>query len=488
MNEVLGSISRVMFNEYFKQTAYVEKSVLSARLTEIINLKQLLTYMIESKMYNIIDLNNAYSLIQNQQNNYLAFVSSLGKKMNGVAEERLVYKYMSFGLIEYYSSIVDSILGCIEIVPYFKMNVVEKYFKKYFYIQLKRLQKLFDWILNEYLEDEKTKETEMISNGTFNRKTQTVILKKKIEILKTKKDVKNILMEFNGFKTQLDQYQATLMPPVSLHLRINDFKDDRNNSPDPDTDTDEYKWNEASQVFYNGGGNEKNKLLVNTDILSVDSSGTVLTGRTRADWSNKYPRVVTKMNVSSGSRGIPFERIYNTKFYPDADIISNYMSLAPNIMNNKGTMIMTYGYSGTGKSATLFGVIENPAKGITAKSGILQTTMDQIENATIWFRVFEIYGLGTQFDFEWNPSTAENLDDIRANPKFYQMIIHHNLESTGGKLKNKGQVPITNQADMFAYIMNMQYPRDADENELQFQLPNPKCKTMDFLLKCELHS
>ena len=450
IREVISTVSQVMFADDFLNTSFMKTSDIKQRFSETAQQYQQLQYMISAKLYSIADLGSSYSLRINQLNNYQAFVLSIGKEIQGINQQKLIYKYMSFGLIEYYLGIVESILSCIEGVPFSKLSDIEQYFKKYFYIQLKRIQKFFRWIMYDYLEEKKRVEDNYFINRTV-PENYVRILRKKIELIDTSGDAKNVFEEFNELKSQLDQYQATLMPPVSLHLRINDFKLG-DADPDP-SDPTKYKWNLQNQVFYNEDGADKNRLLVNSNIVASASR------KTAATLEKSYPEVLNKMNSSSKQKGIRFERIYNTKDYPDADIISNYMSLAPNIMNQTGTMIMTYGYSGVGKSATLFGVQANPAKGIDEKSGILQTTMDQLENITnIYFRVFEIYGLGTQFDYYWNPKANETTPNLIPDPSFYQMLIHHNI-GQNGELKDYGQVPITNQYDIFSYIMNMTDPR-----------------------------
>jgi hypothetical protein len=68
----------------------------------------------------------------------------------------------------------------------------------------------------------------------------------------------------------------------------------------------------------------------------------------------------------------------------------------PNFLSkNQSIMMMTYGYSGVGKTYTLFGDNKNP--------GILQKTLSSIQGASaIYTRTYEIYGLALPYKAYWS--------------------------------------------------------------------------------------
>nr|URM62128.1 ankyrin repeat domain containing protein [Mimivirus sp.] len=259
------------------------------------------------------------------------------------------------------------------------------------------------------------------------------------------------------------------MDKVQLHLRINDFVSKNYNNElnnlsmttgkdvnfllDVDPTNQEYnrRWETGKLIFINE--NNGNNLKINFDLL--DQINKFNNPDKSKDFGIYYSSTYRKMKPVP--LGIDFERIYNTKIFPDSDVISNYMSIAPNILNNKGTVIMTYGYSGVGKSASLFGRKMDISKGIDSPSnGILQATMDQFTNIDIYFRVFEIYGLGTQYNYYWNP-TEDNY--YQCYPDFYQCIIHHVLDTSNpNTLGLVDQLAFTNRHDMLAYIMDLKNP------------------------------
>lgn len=455
LKTLIMSLSQVMFDIYFKQTAFMPPETIMTRMTELIENYKRTNNMIENKIADIAQANNKYELLNNQYTNYINFALNLGKTFSNetIQNSRQFYKRMSFGLIEFYLDIMNSILQCLETKSYNNMAELEKYLYEYHYIQIKRCYALFAWIRYEFLPQLQERENIDKNSGKFNPKRDVIALRKKIEIRDTQNIINTIFNEFNGIKDLLDDYQTTVMPKVSLHLRINDWAADTNNADpalnDYDPASKQYMDYLPKQIFRQDERNTRN-LLINFPVLNT------IRDRNAEPLQDLYSDIDEKMRESPP--GITFERIYSSHIFPDSDIISNYMSLAPNIKKSRGTVIMTYGYSGVGKSASLFGVSKDRPGG--PKAGILQTTMDQFagDKYRIYFRVFEIYGLGTQFNFYWNPSANDNTNDSLCYPDIYQILIHHNLEVAGSVLRSTGSIPITNKANVFSYIMNLQNP------------------------------
>lgn len=460
-------ISQVMFNEHYKKFAFVENSKLMEHLGVTINNFETIWKMIDTKLSDIVQKNNYHILTMGQINNYVAFTSAINKMINNENIIPKNYDQMSFGLIEYYKDIMDSILDCLKNKPYEEMAEIEAYLYVYHYITIKRCHTLFVWLREEYLSDKQREETKRrIAGEKFES-----ILKHKIKTFETKKDVNVIFREFQGLRKYLDEYSAVVMDKVQLHLRINDFVQPKYNANiaarntgvpyeeynyllDSDTEGREYdeKWNTGKLLFENE--NNGKILKVNFDLMDKINRWD---RRPQKDYNLYYNAVYKKMQTSPS--GIEFSRIYNTRIFPDSDVISNYMSIAPNISNNKGTVIMTYGYSGVGKSASLFGQKIDLNKGITTPSnGILQATMEQFSNVKIYFRIYEIYGLGTQYNYYWNPENTKG--GPKCFPNFSQCIIHHVLDSTSDPtmIKPIDRIVLTNRHDMFAYITDLENP------------------------------
>jgi hypothetical protein len=474
LKNIIDTITQVMFDENYKRFAFVDNTELLEYLSQVNNNYITIWQMIEQKIFGITAANNYHTLTLSQINGYQTFIVSLTKLFNGEPVTNKFYKRMSFGLIEYYFDILSTILNCLEAKSFDDMSDVESYLNKYHYIQIKRCYKLFWWLRYEYFRKKQSQDDDKRKNKT----PYVPILKHKIELLKTRRQVNLIFGEFQGLRKYLDDYSAVMMDKVQLHLRINDFlikeyneeliKDARDKGfpeaavefmldTDPNKDESYQKrWESNNLIFTNFRDDRKLEVSFKLmeQIYKFDHPVEPLK-KFEVYYKDVYDKMIPKFV------GVDFDRIYNTLIYPDSDIISNYMSIAPNIVNGKGTVIMTYGYSGTGKSASLFGRPADPAKGILSPSnGILQATMDQFSKVEIYFRVFEIYGLGTQYNYYWNPLTSDGT--LECFPNFTQSVIHHVIDTSDPtKLVSSDRIVFTNRHDILSYIMNLQNPKTA---------------------------
>ena len=102
-------------------------------------------------------------------------------------------------------------------------------------------------------------------------------------------------------------------------------------------------------------------------------------------------------------------------FKNNADV-TKYMTIETQLSKKKGVMLMTYGYSGTGKTFTLFG-----SSGVNKKQGMLQSTLNNIRGLDeVRFRVLELYGLGVQYPYYWESK------DIKQHIITYNLYINEN--------------------------------------------------------------
>lgn len=500
LRDIVSTVSDVMFNQHFKKFAFVNLNRLMEHTQQMVAIYTTLRGTIRSKSIDFVYKRSELTQTTTQRANYVAFQSILDKSFNGEPIDGKVYKRMSFGLIEYYYDIMTSILECLEgkyAKPFDEMSEIEHFLFLSMYIQIKRSHALFSWIKNDYvkekqrndkidLEEIDKKYAENKTKAREEKRKYNNIYRYKIETAKTTGVAFIIFMEFQTLRRYLDEYSATVMDPVQLHLRINDFEASGKNKELDDLATKkgvddiswlhethpldlEYdkKWDNNGLLFTNPKNG--NKLKVNFPLMSkIDRFDKKRIGEPEPEtknWSQLYSDVFN-LNKDANSPGIGFSRIYNTKVFPDSDIISNYMSIAANIQARKGTVLMTYGYSGTGKSASLFGKPGNAETGEPPANGILQATFDQFsaEKSTIYMRVFEIYGLGTKNNFYWNPTANfENAADKLCYPQFYQCIIEHIIDTSDPTvLKSIGQIAYTNKQDMLAYVLDFNYAASAN--------------------------
>ena len=180
---------------------------------------------------------------------------------------------------------------------------------------------------------------------------------------------KNYFFLFNLFVRILDVYQMKL-PPVANYMRIN-FNNDV-----PSGNTTFVK-------------DTKNFLKEDTILkcFNVD-----LDNRKRKDPNAKIdPDAIYK---AEAVKKIKFEEIFDPDNFQENDALAMYMGLGNMLTQGKSVMLLTYGYSGVGKTFTLFGT-----KGI---DGMLQSTLNGLSGSpAIEMKAFELYGLGVPYKFYW---------------------------------------------------------------------------------------
>lgn len=153
----------------------------------------------------------------------------------------------------------------------------------------------------------------------------------RINIRKCDGEIASRFLLFNYFKPLLDHYNASKSDTISIYARINNID------------------------------NTSNKMFTTNDNKTLHIS----------------PKLATDINT------IEFTKILDSTQYPDNGDISKYMLLDTHLSQGTGQAIITLGYSGVGKTYTLFG-----------NDGMLQSTLNNISNLKyIKFCLFEINGL-----------------------------------------------------------------------------------------------
>ena len=102
---------------------------------------------------------------------------------------------------------------------------------------------------------------------------------------------------------------------------------------------------------------------------------------------------------------IKFAEIFDPENFKENDSIPYYMGLSDSLNKGKSILILTYGYSGVGKSYTLFGSSKKEETD-GATPGMLQSTLKSLGSGIIIkVKMFELYGLGVPYKFYWeNPA------------------------------------------------------------------------------------
>jgi hypothetical protein len=270
----------------------------------------------------------------------------------------VIYLYIPKGGLTFYSRIIDDILSHFGRDHTGQNAKLFKYLEKYHSVTLIKLKNFLDGLIKK-----------MGVNDI-------------IDIRKCDGETANRFMILNYFKPILEAFRTRFQSQVSIYARINDI---------PKNILDEHC------MFTSSRDNFK-ELKINSRVCQALSSP----GHDAVKYNS-----------------VNFAEVFDSKSFSENSTISNYMSINTQISEDKGVALLTYGYSGTGKTFTLFG---NETKG-----GLLQSVLNEINNLeSVRFRLFEIYGMGIPYSYYWTDDHGmPNLNSIE------HKIIHHNLKLLG---------------------------------------------------------
>ena len=300
-----------------------------------------------------------------------------------------IYQYLSKGTVNYYRSIVEKIYNECNNDKIVKSNNVINYFYKYHYITLQLLLSFLTQLRNNWSVDinyYKTPESEVSKQTQLAEKSKNTC---KLEVIPTDKmhtdKMKKGLFIFNLFKDILDAYANNLASPIAVYLRINDFSGKVGNS--------------ILEVF---------KKIENQDKLDIgqlrlcdkyDNAVIKATSKTDLDNLDKILNDFSK---------IEFNEIYDSKGFSDNATLAMYMNIPTYLGKGKSIMMITYGYSGIGKTFTLFGKVNGDG---SVENGILQKSLLSIQNTQgIYMRTYEIYGKALPYKSYWSNLTTDKYD------------------------------------------------------------------------------
>ena len=301
---------------------------------------------------------------------YLMLISTNQLTVNNY----IIYSYINKGILQFLYRIIDDIdtrmeadSGAYEIV----------YIKKYHYVTIKLLKNFTYNII--------------IALGTDDV----------VDINASSESVRNGFHLLNHFKSILETYNRMFQNKITIYGRVNDWgKDTLEKDPNDKLFVSDYDINATNK---------------NLGRLTVQKS-------TCASYVNS--------THNTKPEEILFTEIFDTKMYPNNGIISNYMAIQTMIADGVGIALMTYGYSGVGKTFTLFGSSNIGGRSV---EGLLQSTLNSISGLMcVKFRLFELYGKGVSYPHYWQQG-LEHIDQI-----IYSYQAHMADGSLKLKMNDKG--------------------------------------------------
>lgn len=300
-------------------------------------------------------------------------------------ENYQVQQYINIGLVNFYQRLIANILERIQNKLFNntattkedkKKKIILTYFYKYHFIGLRQLEGFLKELFNFFSSDQiSTSFRDLGENPKF-----------KIHFRMFYQDDSSIpntirqgIFLFNIYKTLLDFYFREEAAPIGVFLRIND-------------------WGRVDNKFFIQNSNR--------DGLRKDAMETCSgTGE-----------------IVSLVENLRFKDVFNSEDFNQNDILANYMAIPSFLQSGNSIMMITYGYSGVGKTFTLFGSGEN--------KGVLQNSIIGIQGTqSIYGRCFEIYGRAFPYKSYWNRDPSEYNHSIYA----YPLLGDHTPKEYNGK-------------------------------------------------------
>lgn len=273
-----------------------------------------------------------------------------------------IYTRMNKGIISFFDSLLTGLKEKMDIFdkkysyPIKKITEIEqlvlnstiyKWFYKNHYFMINILHAFFDKLYKIW----EARQWNMLSDIETNYNS-------------TKPIVSQMFFLFTTFYELLMEYRKKFNKRVANYIRINKIP--------TNADVETFK----KQVI--------NKNFLDSNSLNLCTAG------------SQYSHDISK---------IKFEEIFDPENFQDNATIPMYMGLS-NFINSKESIVtVTYGYSGVGKTYTLFGG-KSEDKYV---EGMLQRTLTDIrEKDNISVKIFELYGLGVPYAFYWKTPKTLN--------------------------------------------------------------------------------
>jgi hypothetical protein len=316
-------------------------------------------------------------------------------------ESYVIINYINYGIINYYLKLINDIIKKIDSD---NSELSIQYLSKYHYITLQMFKGFFEYI-----------KTEIIRSYPPNMTSKKLQYKSVfIDINNCSDDIKKYFYIFNHFKSILDTYKNMFASKISVYCRLNDYEDQYNCGL--------LKQPNSELVFYASTKDDENNLLfINTNGCPIFDTFEY----------NEFKQKFDKLKKNNDIYQISFTEVTDTYNFPHNEDLSTYMGMTPKLLTGQSIMMLTYGYSGTGKSHTLFGSSKlvtykcnNVSSQIDPSNGLLLGTLANMDNLQyVKLRIFELYGYGVGYTFYWGEAS-----DI------HQHIYAYALSSEGQRL------------------------------------------------------
>jgi hypothetical protein len=345
------------------------------------------------KILDKVNSNNKY------KTGYLLFMVALTVDKVKNASTYFIFEYIGRNTINYYLKIVNDIItneeknsNPIRISSFnYTRDYIVLYKLKYFLLEIQK----------KIVAEEK---------DIRNKSKKKINLY--VNIKKCSGNTRNMFVLLNNYKSILEEYKISALNKVSIYSRINDI------SREPIPMEKKFFMSAFDKSDMEKKANEEESpydmfIYSNTtackDLICIEDK--------------KEDKKEKKCDIDGKFMKYKFSEVFDSSIYSDNNDLSQYMSLNTLLSNKSdssdkknGIVLMTYGYSGTGKTFTLFGSSNESNK----TTGILQSTLKTINGLlSVRFRLYEVYGFGLPYPHFWKNKEVS---------KYPHDIVHYKLE------------------------------------------------------------
>jgi len=348
--------------------------------TERVTLLKSKMDLLNKRMEEYGELMNKLNLRYFQKKSFVTFLIAILQSPK-ILDNIIHFKYINKGYIQFYLSAIKKIITKID--DNNKENDI-LYFKYYHYVTLRYLSDFLTYVKNGM------EVTDVLDLGKRHGVESQLITG---------------FLILNNFKDILEAHRNAFPNPVTIYARINDRA------------IDDMK----PRKYFTGDDNDVNLFKIDTAPNSYKSDKTAVGGDDKM-----FDTYCGKEHNTL--QPIKFTEVFDDKYESNA-VLSKYMNLETQINKKEGVMLITYGYSGTGKTYTLFGKLERDSntKEVTEKTfGILQATLAGIKDAEeVRFRLYELHGYGVAYPHYWKSNVNQVVYSYSIRASTEKLIIRN---------------------------------------------------------------
>jgi len=261
---------------------------------------------------------------------------------------------------------------------------------------------------------------------------QELAINEILDIKACSEDIQNKFLLFNSFYPIIEKHKGLNPQNLTIYSRINDFGTIKNVAvtyktffsekellPTGETDRLYINFDSCKEKYYKDLEDEIQKV---EDKIKNNSTKKLKKKKQKLEKElqnrkKKYDEGFEglKKKLQKGKNNMKYLRlsqVFDSKNTPSNDSLATQTLINYQLTKQENIAVTTYGYSGVGKTFTIFGSKR------AGKKGLLQSALDLEGLISVDIRIFELYGSGANLQKYWN-----DLNDINSKLFAYKVAI-----------------------------------------------------------------